>query len=409
MTSGTTPSRIQLVDALRGFAILAILLLHNIEHFDFYYVPGNLPAWMIVLDKWIWDSLFFLFGGKAYGIFALLFGFTFYLQLSSAQNKAGNFKLRFLWRLFILLLFGIINSMFYEGDILTFYAILGVALLPVSSLSNKTVFLIALFLFIQPLELAKAIFYFAHPDYIAQPNLSNAYFEKTGAYLAGDSFFELVRGNLINGRLAVLHWTWENGRIFQTPAYFMIGMLLGRQGLFYTSSPNKKFWFRVFIVSVVLCIPLFFINDNIGQWVSEKALSKTLKMVIRTWWNFAFMVVMVSGFATLYFKGALQKIVPTLATFGRMSLTNYIMQSILGTFIYYGYGLGMYQYTGATYCLLIGLMLFFFQYYFCRWWLSTHKQGPLEGIWRWASFGKAPIIATPNLGVEKNPTEALKL
>ena len=409
MTSGTIPSRIQLVDALRGFAILAILLLHNIEHFDFYYVPGNLPAWMVVLDKWIWDSLFFLFGGKAYGIFALLFGFTFYLQLSSAQNKAGNFKLRFLWRLFILLLFGIINSMFYEGDILTFYAILGVALLPVSSLSNKTVFLIALFLFIQPLEFAKAIFYFAHPDYIAQPNLSNAYFEKTGAYLAGDSFFELVRGNLINGRLAVLHWTWENGRIFQTPAYFMIGMLLGRQGLFYTSSPNKKFWFRVFIVSVVLCIPLFFINDNIGQWVSEKALSKTLKMVIRTWWNFAFMVVLVSGFATLYFKGALQKIVPTLATFGRMSLTNYIMQSILGTFIYYGYGLGMYQYTGATYCLLIGLMLFFFQYYFCRWWLSTHKQGPLEGIWRWASFGKAPIIATPNLGVEKNPTEALKL
>ena len=409
MTSGTTPSRIQLVDALRGFAILAILLLHNIEHFDFYYVPGDLPAWMVVLDKWIWDSLFFLFGGKAYGIFALLFGFTFYLQLSSAQNKAGNFKLRFLWRLFILLLFGIINSMFYEGDILTFYAILGVALLPVSSLSNKTVFLIALFLFIQPLELAKAIFYFGHPDYIAQPNLSNAYFEKTGAYLAGDSFFELVRGNLINGRLAVLHWTWENGRIFQTPAYFMIGMLLGRQGLFYTSSPNKKFWFRVFIVSVVLCIPLFFINDNIGQWVSEKALSKTLKMVIRTWWNFAFMVVMVSGFATLYFKGALQKIVPTLATFGRMSLTNYIMQYILGTFIYYGYGLGMYQYTGATYCLLIGLVLFFFQYYFCRWWLSTHKQGPLEGIWRWASFGKAPIIATPNLGVEKNPTEALKL
>jgi uncharacterized protein len=97
MTSGTASSRIQLVDALRGFAILAILLLHNIEHFDFYYMPGNLPAWMLVSDKWIWDSLFFLFAGKAYGIFALLFGFTFYLQLNSAQNKAGNFKLRFLW------------------------------------------------------------------------------------------------------------------------------------------------------------------------------------------------------------------------------------------------------------------------------------------------------------------------
>lgn len=409
MTSGTASSRIQLVDALRGFAILAILLLHNIEHFDFYYMPGNLPKWMLVSDKWIWDSLFFLFAGKAYGIFALLFGFTFYLQLNSAQNKAGNFKLRFLWRLFILLLFGIINSMFYEGDILTFYAILGVALLPVSSLSNKTVLIIAIFLLLQPLELAKAIFYFAHPDYIAQPNPSNAYFEKTGVYLAGDSFFELVKGNLINGRLAVLHWTWENGRIFQTPAYFMIGMLLGRQGRFYTSSPNKKFWFRVFIVTVLLCIPLFFIKDNIGQWISETALSSTLSMVIRTWWNFAFMIVLVSGFVILYFKGALQKIVPTLATFGRMSLTNYIMQSILGTFIYYGYGLGMYQYTGATYCLLIGLILFFFQYYFCRWWLSKHKQGPLEGIWRRASIGRDVGSPAPKVEVYKKPSEALKL
>lgn len=397
MVSGTTPSRIELVDALRGFAILAILLLHNIEHFDFYYVPDTLPTWMSVSDKWVWDSLFFLFAGKAYGIFALLFGFTFYLQLYSSHNKAGNFKLKFLWRLFILLLFGIVNSMFYEGDILTFYAILGVALLPVSSLSNKTVLVIAAFLLIQPLELAKAIFYFGHPDYTAPPKASNAYFDKTSVYLAGDSFFELIKGNLINGRLAVLHWTWENGRIFQTPAYFMIGMLLGRQRRFYENSLNQKFWIRVFIVSALFCLPLFFIKEDMGEWISAKALSKTLPLVVKTWWNFAFMLVLVSGFATLYFKGTLQKFVPTLATFGRMSLTNYIMQSILGTFIYYGYGLGLYKHTGASYCLLIGLMLFLFQYYFCRWWLSTHKQGPLEAIWRKASLGTSAGASKPSV------------
>lgn len=75
-------SRINVVDGLRGFIILAILLLYNLEHFDFYYFPENLPGWLKAIDSVVWDTIFFLFGGKAYGIFSLLFGFTFYLQLN---------------------------------------------------------------------------------------------------------------------------------------------------------------------------------------------------------------------------------------------------------------------------------------------------------------------------------------
>ena len=71
--------RLHVVDALRGFAIVSIMLLHNIEHFDFYYSPQGLPAWMTLLDKHIWDTLFFLFGGKSYAIFSLLFGLTFFI------------------------------------------------------------------------------------------------------------------------------------------------------------------------------------------------------------------------------------------------------------------------------------------------------------------------------------------
>ncbi|MFZ2286115.1 MAG: hypothetical protein WAV93_03940 [Bacteroidales bacterium] len=58
-------SRLHVVDALRGFAIVSIMLLHNIEHVDFYYKPEGLPLWMVALDKGIWDTLFFLFGGKS--------------------------------------------------------------------------------------------------------------------------------------------------------------------------------------------------------------------------------------------------------------------------------------------------------------------------------------------------------
>jgi uncharacterized protein len=64
-----------------------------------------------------------------------------------------------------------------------------------------------------------------------------------------------------------------------------------------------------------------------------------------------------------------------------MSLTNYVMQSIVGSFIYYGFGLGLYKYTGATISLLIGITLFLLQITFCRWWMKSHTHGPLEGIW----------------------------
>jgi uncharacterized protein len=58
-----------------------------------------------------------------------------------------------------------------------------------------------------------------------------------------------------------------------------------------------------------------------------------------------------------------------------------MMQSIIGAFIYYGFGLGLYQYTGATYCLLIGVVLAILQWNFSNWWMKNHKQGPLETLW----------------------------
>jgi uncharacterized protein len=157
MTSLSKSPRIEVVDALRGFAILSIMLLHNIEHFDFYYFPEQLPQWMKALDGNIWKTLFFIFSGKSYAIFSLLFGLTFFIQFNNQQKKGLDFSGRFAWRLFLLLIFGFINSMFYEGDILSFYAVLGIVLLPVRKLNDLWVFIIAVVFMLQPVEWAKII------------------------------------------------------------------------------------------------------------------------------------------------------------------------------------------------------------------------------------------------------------
>lgn len=383
--------RVEVVDALRGFAIMSIMLLHNIEHFDYYYFPEFLPEWMKILDKIIWETLFFLFGGKSYAIFALLFGFSFYIQNDNQENKGNDFRLRFLWRLLLLLGFGILNTVFYEGDILMLYAVLGVVLILVCKWNDKAVFIAALILMLQPLEWMKYFYMLLHPEFVPMPNLSDHYFAMMGEYLKSNSFMDYAMGNLSIGRWASVFWSWENGRFFQAPALFLLGMLLGRKKLFIASVESNLFWKKALQYAVVLFIPLFAFKTFLPEIMERKALVTSLSVIINSWSNLAFMIILVATFILIYQKDSLRKFLSKLIPFGKMSLTNYILQSIVGCFIYYRYGLGLVEYTGATYSLLIGIVLFILQLYFCKWWLSKHKQGPLEYIWHkatWISFGK---------------------
>ena len=94
--------RIEVVDALRGFAVMAIILVHNLEHFIFPVYPDSSPGWLNALDQGEFNGIFSLFAGKAYAIFALLFGFTFYIQTSNQKKQGKDFGYRFLWRMVLL-------------------------------------------------------------------------------------------------------------------------------------------------------------------------------------------------------------------------------------------------------------------------------------------------------------------
>ncbi len=90
-------ARVDVADVLRGFAVLAIILLHSIEHFNFYSFPDTTgqSEWLNFTDKSIWNGLFFMFGGKAYAIFALLFGFSFFIQHDNRRMQGYDFRARF--------------------------------------------------------------------------------------------------------------------------------------------------------------------------------------------------------------------------------------------------------------------------------------------------------------------------
>ena len=162
-----TTERLGVVDALRGFALLAIVLLHNLEHYNLFLpLDYTLPAWLQTIDKYAWDTMFFLFAGKAYATFSLLFGFSFYIQFHNAEKRGTDFRGRFAWRMCLLFLFAQLHALFYNGDILLLYAVVGFALIPVCKLKDKTVFWIAAILLLQPYEWGRAIYAMINPEYV---------------------------------------------------------------------------------------------------------------------------------------------------------------------------------------------------------------------------------------------------
>lgn len=396
----SSAARLDLVDALRGFAIASIMLLHNIEHFDLTHVPVGQPAWLSGLDRYVWDGAFFLFGGKAYAIFALLFGVTFHLQSSARAARGEDFRPRFVWRMALLLAFGLVNSLFYQGDILTLYAVLALALLPVARLRDGIVLAIALLLLLQPhawLALLRAL---PAPAATLPDPASWAGFGRANEYLANGSLFEVWRGNLTNGKEAVLRWSWENGRLFQIPALFLLGMLAARRGRFALSAANGAFWRRALLLAVLAFLPLYFVNEQLGQWIAAEGVRRPVSVMVESWMKLAFMVVLVALFALISHAAAGARLLRAFAPLGRMSLTSYVLQSLAGTALYYGYGFGLYRVTGATTCLLIGIGLALLQGALCAWWLRRHRQGPLEVLWHRATWIGAPsaTVAAPRTG-----------
>lgn len=385
--SQAAESRIDIVDIVRGFAVTAILLLHNIEHFDLIHQPTQPWAWLTSLDQGVSDTLFFLFGGKAYEIFALLFGFTFFLLQNSRRHPGTHFELRFAWRLVLLMGFGLFNTLFYEGDFLSFYAIVGLTLLPARRVPSGVLLGIATVCMLQPYELYRVARALTDAD-ITWPRLYS--FRTTAELMAHGNFFEVAWGNLTAGKHATFMWSWDHGRVFQTISLFLLGFLAGRHRIFSTARP--AFWWRLLAAAAVGFAITYPLLLNYKSWTDYRALQQPLRTLFSSWSNFCLMAVWVTLFNLLKAHGPTLRTLGFFAPLGRMSLTNYVMQSMMGATLYYHWGLGLYEHTGATACLGIGLVMLLTQWTFCRWWLHHHPRGPLEDLWHRLTWLRAPRV-----------------
>ena len=376
--------RIEVVDALRGFAVLAIILVHNLEHFIFPVYPdvASQPEWLNILNEGVFSVTFSLFAGKAYAIFALLFGFTFYIQYTNQQKKCKDFAYRVLWRLLLLVGFATLNAAFFPaGDVLLLFCVVGIFLFLVRKWSDKAVLITAIILLLQPVEWFHYIASLFNPEYTL-PNLGvGEMYGEVAAYTKEGDFWKFILGNVTLGQKASLFWAIGAGRFLQTAGLFMLGLLIGRKQLFVTSDTNTRFWVKALIISAIVFGPLYQLKVMLYDNSDADMIKNTVGVILDMWQKFAFTVVLVASFVLLYQKDSFKKLTTSLRFYGKMSLTNYISQSIMGAIIYFPFGLYLAPYCGYTVSLLIGFILFLLQVSFCKWWLKGHKQGPLESLW----------------------------
>jgi uncharacterized protein len=208
-----------------------------------------------------------------------------------------------------------------------------------------------------------------------------AYFGRANTYLADSPLTGVMAANLLNGRPGVLLWSWENGRLFQIPALFMLGLLAARRRLFVPSPANRRLWLRVLFGALAAFALLYAAKAGAAGQGRATALWRPVATLLGSWSNLAFMLVLVAAIALLSGLRIGARMLAAFRPLGRMSLTSYVAQSVVGTAIYYGWGLGWYSVTGASACLLIGIALAVLQAAFSAWWLRRHAQGPLEALW----------------------------
>ncbi len=367
--------RVVVVDALRGFAVLTIFLLHCLEHFiyDVYPPQGNLL--MDSLNQSVKEVFFFLFAGKSYSIFALLFGFTFAVQYRNRQAQGQDFCGRFAWRLLLLTGFATLNAVFFPGgDVLMLFAVMGLVLIPARKFGQRTLLVAACCLLAQPLEIYGTIRALCQPGWSFPVFLNDSFYPAVKTAVDTGNFWTMAGVNATTGQAASFLWALDAGRLIQAPGLFLLGLFLGRGGYFSRTDGNAAFWSRVLVLSFASALVLFVCK---GLATVPASLTTLLTM----WYNVAFTGIWVSAFVLLYRQEWFSSRCSGLTFYGRMSLTNYVGQSVLGSLIFFPYALNLSPHLGLAASLLAGCVLAWVQIVFCRWWLSRYKLGPLEGFW----------------------------
>ncbi|WP_433748826.1 DUF418 domain-containing protein [Falsibacillus pallidus] len=373
----SSKDRILSIDILRGLALVGIFIVNIISfHTPVLYInPFEWWEYRNTLLNYEWIDIFL--EGSVYPIFALLFGFGLAVIRQRAVNKGESFSRIGSRRLVLLLFLGALHAIFiWFGDILINYALLGFLLMTVLSYSGRRLIYFGLTLLLIP----NLLFVF----YLSWSSITNPYGAMIWTDIGGVK--ESIASYTSTSYFAALHQRLIDWYAVNNPANFLYMlttilpmMLIGagafKTNLFLKVKENKGYWIAGMIVLLCLGIllkslPYLLLQNNVFLYIQDIIGGPITAM------GYIAAILLIVG------NPLAEKMLKPLAAAGRMSLTIYLMQSILSSFIFYGYGMGMYNKLPLETGVWVAIGIFMIQVILAEIWFSKFTYGPLESIWR---------------------------
>ncbi|MEL6483633.1 MAG: DUF418 domain-containing protein [Bacteroidota bacterium] len=403
-----TPSneRFQILDVLRGFALLGVMIANMAYHSGYWFLSPekqqSLPFYEIG-EAILW-GIHFITEGKFYSIFSLLFGIGFGLQIQRAMQKGTPFVGRFSRRLLILLVFGLLHAvLLFVGDILATYALLGFILILFRKSSDKTLLRLVFLFPLIPVIQYGIKWYAAQQTGIPGELSGSEMFEQIVLTYQTGSFMDISMTNFFGyvfGRFPDLIFT---GRFFKVLAMFLLGFYVAKNRWFAEIPKSKEQLKKIMLWCAVIGIPCNLVMAHMMTTDAyyTMAPSGIIEPLVYAFGVPALGMCYACAIALAYQKPQYNRILNRLAPLGRMALTNYLMQSLICCLIFKSYGLGLFGSMGPLFFSLIGIGILIFQIILSNWWLTQYQYGPAEWLWRSLTYRKLQPFKQTSLTVLK--------
>lgn len=377
------------VDVLRGFALFGVLQ-GNLAGM----LTNNVPAAIINNHSTAFDQALsvahdILVENKFMTLFSILFGYGFGVIMQRLENKAIDSTPFFLRRMFWLFIFGCINLTFWNGDILHLYAITGIFLLLFRKQSDRLILLYSVFfLFVLP-TIVRLGQHFILQSSLDENALTMKYYE---AY----KFGSLKDVASTNYQTYFPQWvyTWVEWRdMSETLGRFLLGYYILRRRLLVRMDDNisliRRVWGWTFIIALAY-FSLVLLTEKRVLSAPGYILYPFLKIGI-----LATTLFYASSIVQLFMKNRLEWLTTAFRNLGRMTLTNYLLQTAIYVIVFYRIGFGLLGDYSFGPIWLAALVIYFLQGFFSRWWLLKFYYGPVEWIWRQLTYRRKFKLMRP--------------
>ena len=389
--------RSHLLDGLRGLALLGILLVNMVgfSGFGMNDEAGRAAALGSVLDDISELLIEWLATGKFYSIFSLLFGIGFAIQIGRLQAR-GESVGRYLRRLAVLFLIGLAHLLLlWFGDIVALYALMGAVLLLFRKAADRTLLATAALLWVAPIAWSALI-------HLGGINLADPLYGQGMAALKAAGIdtdispLVYYRDTGFVGQLAVHPpeiWFRLGDFVYQLRpakvlAMFLVGLWVGRRAIHADPAANRALLRRVATIGLGAGLPLSFARAALDMAGPETPAVQLTVEALYCLSTPTLALGYAAGAALLWANGR-RRLVEWAAPAGRMALTNYLMQTVLQSLIFYGWGLALIGRFGLVFVFPFALGLFALQLAYSRWWLGAFRFGPVEWLWRSLTYGEA--------------------